>query len=57
MITRTPSYDTGLDAYSASPEFMVLETCWQLSKDVLLVMTYYASFGDLKMGGEGGEEE
>lgn len=33
---------------TASPEFMVLETCWQLSKDALLVMTYYPSFGDLK---------
>lgn len=33
---------------TASPEFMVLETCWQLSKDILLVMTYYPSSGDFK---------
>jgi len=33
---------------TASPEFMVLETCWQMSKDVLLVLTYYPSFGDFK---------
>jgi hypothetical protein len=33
---------------TASPEFMVLETCWQPSKDALLVLTYYPSFGDFK---------
>lgn len=33
---------------TASPEFMVLEKCWQVSKDDLLVLTYYPSFGDFK---------
>jgi len=33
---------------TASPEFMVLEECWQVSKDTLLVLTYYPSFGDFK---------
>ena len=26
---------------TASPEFMVLEECWNISKDDLLVLTYY----------------
>ena len=29
---------------TASPEFMVLEECWNISKDDLLVLTYYPSF-------------
>ena len=29
---------------TASPEFMVLEECWNISKDDLLVMKYYRSF-------------
>lgn len=33
---------------TASPEFMVLETCWQVSKNDLLVLKYYPSFGDFK---------
>ena len=31
---------------TASPEFMVLEECWNISKDDLLVLTYYSSFAD-----------
>lgn len=31
---------------TASPEFMVLEECWNISKDDLLVLTYYPSFAD-----------
>lgn len=33
---------------TASPEFMVLEQCWKVSKNDLLVLTYYPSFGDFK---------
>ena len=29
---------------TASPEFMVLEECWNISKNDLLVLTYYKSF-------------
>ena len=29
---------------TASPEFMVLEECWNISQDDLLVLTYYPSF-------------
>jgi hypothetical protein len=29
---------------TASPEFMVLEECWNISKNDLLVLTYYASY-------------
>ncbi|MGA9171794.1 MAG: hypothetical protein WBZ20_16775 [Nitrososphaeraceae archaeon] len=34
---------------AASPEFMVLEECWSISKNDLLVLTYYSSFTDFKM--------
>jgi transposase len=30
---------------TASPEFMVLEECWDISKNDLLVLTYYKSYG------------
>jgi transposase len=33
---------------TASPEFMVLEECWNLSKDDLLVLTYYKSFTEFR---------
>ena len=33
---------------TASPEFMVLEGCWNISKDDLLVLNYYSSFPDFK---------
>ena len=29
---------------TASPEFMVLEECWNISKNDMLVLTYYRSF-------------
>lgn len=29
---------------AASPEFMVLEECWNISRSDLLVLTYYSSF-------------
>jgi len=32
----------------ASPEFMPLEECWNVSKDDLLVLRYYSSFPDFK---------
>jgi hypothetical protein len=31
---------------TASPEFMVLEECWNVSKNDLLVLKYYQSFTD-----------
>lgn len=34
---------------TASPEFMVLEEYWNISKNDLLVMKYYRSFTDFKM--------
>ena len=34
---------------TASPEFMVLEECWNLSKNDLLVLTYYQSFTDFRI--------
>ena len=34
---------------TASPEFMVLEECWNISKSDLLVLTYYTSFRDFRM--------
>jgi transposase len=34
---------------TASPEFMVLEECCNISKADLLVMIYYQSFTDFKM--------
>jgi len=33
---------------TASPEFMVLEECWNISKDDLLVLTYYTSFTEFR---------
>src|ERR1700730_15437923 len=32
----------------ASPEFMPLEECWNVSKNDLLVLRYYSSFPDFK---------
>ena len=29
---------------TASPEFMVLEECWNISKNDLLVLVYYSTF-------------
>ncbi len=34
---------------TASPEFMVLEECWNISKNNLLVLTYYPSFRDFRI--------
>jgi hypothetical protein len=34
---------------TASPEFMVLEECWNISKNDLLVLTYYHSFTDFRI--------
>ena len=34
---------------TASPEFMVLEECWNISKDDLLVLTYYTSCTEFRM--------
>ena len=34
---------------TASPEFMVLEECWNISKDDLLVLVYYKSFMEFRM--------
>ena len=31
---------------TASPEFMALETCWEISKNNLLVLSYYPSFNN-----------
>ena len=33
---------------TASPEFMVMEEIWNVSKRNLLVLKYYSSFADLK---------
>lgn len=33
---------------TASPEFMVLEECWNISKIDLLVLTYYKSFAEFR---------
>ena len=33
---------------TASPEFMVLEECWNISKRDLLVLAYYPSFDDFR---------
>jgi hypothetical protein len=32
---------------TASPEFMALEECWNISKNDLLVLSYYSSFEEL----------
>jgi hypothetical protein len=34
---------------TASPEFMVLEECWNISKNGLLVLAYYKSFRDFRI--------
>jgi len=34
---------------TASPEFMVVEECWNISKNNLLVLTYYKSFTDFRI--------
>jgi hypothetical protein len=34
---------------TASPEFMVLEECWNISKNDLLVLTYYKSIRDFRI--------
>jgi transposase len=34
---------------TVSPEFMVLEECWNISKNDLLVLTYYKSFRDFRI--------
>jgi hypothetical protein len=34
---------------TTSPEFMILEECWNISKNDLLVLTYYASFTDFRI--------
>jgi hypothetical protein len=34
---------------TASPEFMVLEECWNISKDDLLVLTFYKSVTEFRM--------
>ena len=33
---------------TASPEFMVLEECWNMSKKDLLILRYYRSFTDFR---------
>jgi hypothetical protein len=33
---------------TASPEFMIVEECWNISKRDLLVLMYYPSFTDFK---------
>jgi transposase len=33
---------------TASPEFMVLEECWNISKKDLLILKYYQSFTDFR---------
>jgi hypothetical protein len=33
---------------TASPEFMVLEECWNISKNDLLALSYYPSFTDFR---------
>jgi hypothetical protein len=33
---------------TASPEFMIVEECWNISKKDLLVLMYYPSFTDFK---------
>ncbi len=42
--------DTLIPVYlpTASPEFMVMEEIWNISKHDLLVLQYYSSFADLK---------
>lgn len=34
---------------TASPEFIVLEECWNISKDDLLILTYYKSIRDFRI--------
>jgi len=33
---------------TASPEFMVLEECWNISKNDLLVLSYYSAFPEFR---------
>ena len=33
---------------ASSPEYMVLEECWTISKNDLLVLAYYPSFDDFR---------
>ncbi|MGB0027396.1 MAG: transposase [Nitrososphaeraceae archaeon] len=42
--------DTLIPVYlpTASPEFMVLEECWNVSKNDLLVLRYYPSFAEFR---------
>ena len=45
------SKDTLIPVYlptTASPEFRVMEEIWNIAKQNLLVLNYYASFTDLK---------
>jgi transposase len=43
--------DTLIPVYlpTASPEFMVLEECWNISKNDLLVLTFYRSFIEFRI--------
>ena len=34
---------------TASPEFMVLEECWNISKNDLLVLAYYSAFAEFRI--------
>ena len=34
---------------TASPEFMVLEECWNISKKDLLVLAYYSAFAEFRI--------
>jgi DDE superfamily endonuclease len=34
---------------TASPEFMVLEECWNISKNDLLVLVYYSAFTEFRI--------
>ena len=42
--------DTLIPVYlpTASPEFMVLEECWNISKNDLLILTHYRSFAEFR---------
>jgi len=42
--------DTLIPVYlpTASPEFMVLEECWNVSKNDLLILTHYRSFAEFR---------
>ena len=34
---------------TASPEFMILEECWNISKNDLLVLAYYSAFAEFRI--------